>query len=223
MEKQEQTSREAASRMEEIQRIMERATRYTLLPGTGAIVGGALVLAGCAASYAMFRAHQFGGAAALDFSCLLALPAWWQIGFGLMWLGIGVVAVVQEAFLARRAARSRGAGMSRPARLALYSLTPSVLVAFVLTAKLLGNQDLRPHDLQLVVPLWMMLYGTGVYTAGLFSVRLPRTLGLTFIGLGAVALLALPGYGVLTGALSFGVLHIAFGALILRRRGTEAA
>ncbi|MFH1922034.1 MAG: hypothetical protein ABIP48_19385 [Planctomycetota bacterium] len=52
---------EARARMEEIQRIMERATLWTLLPGTAAVVGGVLVLAGCAASYAMFRSVDFAG------------------------------------------------------------------------------------------------------------------------------------------------------------------
>ena len=37
---------EARERMREIQRIMETATLFTLLPGTAAIVGGLLVLAG---------------------------------------------------------------------------------------------------------------------------------------------------------------------------------
>ena len=50
---------EAASRMQEIQRIMERATLLTLLPGTPAVIGGLMVLAGCAVSYAMFRSLDF--------------------------------------------------------------------------------------------------------------------------------------------------------------------
>ena len=48
------------------------------------------------------------------------------------------------------------------------------------------------EEIQYIVPVWMMLYGTGVYTAGLFSIRPPRILGLTFIALGVVALLCFP-------------------------------
>ncbi len=40
---------EAKTRMREIQRIMETATLYTLLPGAAAIVGGMLVFVGCGA------------------------------------------------------------------------------------------------------------------------------------------------------------------------------
>ena len=60
--------------------------------------------------------------------------------------------------------------------------------------------------------------GTGVYTAGLFSIRPPRVLGITFLVLGIVALLCFPGYGVVSAALSFGLLHIVFGLYILRKQ-----
>ena len=50
---------EAQNRMQEIQRIMERATLFTLLPGTAAVVGGLMVLAGCAVSYAMMHSLDF--------------------------------------------------------------------------------------------------------------------------------------------------------------------
>ena len=39
---------EAQDRMREIQRIMERATLFTLLPGVPAVIGGLMVLGGCA-------------------------------------------------------------------------------------------------------------------------------------------------------------------------------
>ena len=46
---------EARARIEQIQRIMERATLWTHLPGPAAVVGGLLVLVGCAVSYGMIR------------------------------------------------------------------------------------------------------------------------------------------------------------------------
>jgi hypothetical protein len=120
----------------------------------------------------------------------------------------------------------------RPMRVAAFSLTPSVVVAMVLTVKFLLPVDPRVWDMiwtfslnvplepkaeeiQYIVPVWMMLYGTGVYTAGLFSIRPPRILGLAFIALGIVALLCFPEYGVVSAALSFGLLHIVFGIYIL--------
>jgi hypothetical protein len=63
-----------------------------------------------------------------------------------------------------------------------------------------------------------MLYGTGVYTAGLFSIRPPRDLGLAFLAMGVAALLFFPQYGVVSAALSFGLLHIVFGIYILGKQ-----
>jgi len=202
---------EAQQRMTEIQRIMERATLWTLLPGAAAIVGGLLVLAGCAASYAMFRS--------LDFADMLRLSLEGQCVFCLMWFLIGAAGLVVEALFTARVARRQGMTPSvRSGRLAVFSMTPSVAVAMVLTVRFLIPNDPRPEEIQFIVPVWMMLYGTGVYTAGLFSVRAPRILGLGFLVAGVVALLAFPQYGVVSAALSFGLLHIVFGLYVVRRR-----
>ena len=108
-------------------------------------------------------------------------------------------------------------------RVATFALTPSIVVAMVLTVKFLIATELRPEEIQYIVPVWMMLYGTGVYTAGLFSVRAPRVLGLAFMVFGVVFLMALQQYGVITAALSFGLFHLVFGFYILakQRQGLE--
>jgi hypothetical protein len=202
---------EARARMQEIQRIMERATLFTLLPGMPAVVGGLMVLGGCAVSYAMFRS--------LDFAAILGLSFAAQAAFCVMWFAIGVIGVLLEVVLTTRAAaRQQLVPADRPMRVAAFSLTPSVIVAMVLTVKFLIPAEPRAEEIQYIVPIWMMLYGTGVYTAGLFSIRPPRILGMTFIALGIVALLCFPGYGVVSAALSFGLLHIVFGLYVLQKQ-----
>lgn len=219
---------EAQDRMREIQRIMERATLFTLLPGWAAVVGGLMVLAGCAVSYHMFHS--------LDFADLLNVSVNTQVVFCLMWFAIGVIGIVMEvAFTTRAAARQQLVPPDRPMRVAAFSLTPSVIVAVVLTAKFLlpinptvwhmlwtwnFNVPLMPEakEIQYIVPVWMMLYGTGVYTAGLFSIRPPRVLGMLFIAMGIFALLCFPQYGVVAAALSFGLLHIVFGLYIVHKQ-----
>lgn len=202
---------EAQARMQEIQRIMERATLFTLLPGTAAVLGGLLVLAGCAVSYAMIRS--------LDFAEILDLPFGLQVAFCVMWFSIGVIGVLVEVVLTTRAAaRQQLVPADRPLRVAAFSLTPSVVVAMVLTFKFLIPVEPQAEEIRYIVPVWMMLYGTGVYTAGLFSIRPPRVLGLTFLALGVVALLGFPQYGVVSAVLSFGLLHIVFGLYILRKQ-----
>jgi hypothetical protein len=219
---------EAQARMQEIQRIMERATLFTLLPGMPAIVGGLMVLAGCAVSYGMFRS--------LDFADLIQESVAKQFIFCVMWFLIGMIGIVLEVVVTTRAAaRQQLVPADRPMRVAAFSLTPSVIVAMVLTVKFLlpvnadlfhmirtwnFNLPLMPEakEIRYIVPIWMMLYGTGVYTAGLFSIRPPRILGLMFLALGVVALLCFPGYGVVSAALSFGLLHIVFGLYILQKQ-----
>ncbi len=207
---------EAKVRMDEIQRIMERATLWTLLPGTAAVIGGILVLIGCGASYRMIGS--------VDFAAMLDIPLDQQVGFCVMWFGIGVAGVLLETILTLRAAKRQGMSATvRSARVATFSLTPSVVVAMVLTVKFLIPTEPRREEIQYIVPMWMMLYGTGVYTAGLFSIRAPRILGLAFLAFGIVALMAFQAYGVVTAALSFGLLHIVFGIYILgkQKQGLE--
>ena len=103
-------------------------------------------------------------------------------------------------------------------RVAAFSLTPSVVVAMVLTFKFLIRLEPQAEEIQYIVPVWMMLYGTGVYTAGLFSIRAPRILGKAFIAAGAVSISFLQPYGVITTALAFGLFHIAFGLYVMSKR-----
>ncbi len=102
--------------------------------------------------------------------------------------------------------------------MAAFSLTPSVMVAAVLTLKFLMPAVPRPDEVRYIVPVWMMLYGTGVYTAGLFSIRPPRILGLLFVAMGALSLLVFPELGVVSAAVSFGAMHVIFGLYIVRKR-----
>ncbi|MHC4693481.1 MAG: hypothetical protein ACYS67_12135, partial [Planctomycetota bacterium] len=72
-------------------------------------------------------------------------------------------------------------------------------------------------EIQYIAPVWMMLYGAGVYTAGLFSIRAPRILGIVFIAAGVVSINFFQQYGVITAALSFGLFHIVFGQYVIRK------
>ncbi len=200
---------EAQARMREIQRIMETATLFTLLPSTAAIVGGLLVFVGCGASYWILNS--------LNFAEILRLSMSGRIALCLMWFVIAVASVaVNVLFTARLAARQQIAVNPRPAQVAMFSLTPCVVVALVLTYQFLVLGP--PEEIRYIAPVWMMLYGTGVYTAGLFSIRAPRLLGLAFLLTGIVALLGFPDYGVIFVALSFGLLHVVFGTYVLSKR-----
>jgi len=204
---------EALERLQEIQRIAERTTLYTQLPGLAAIIGGLLAWIGCALSF--FLMHSF------DFGTLVQLSPSHQLFFVLMWTGIGLIAVIQEVIFTTHDAKKQGIEpLSRPGKLSAYSLTPSVLVALVISLKLFldaGTSEAAIQNVRYLAPLWMMCYGTGIYAAGLFSIRLPRMLGLAFIITGAAGLIYFENYGLLLVALSFGLLHIIFGIIVITK------
>lgn len=202
----------ALDRLAEIQRIAETTTLYTLLPGPAAIVGGTLVFIGCAVSYFMIRSA--------DFAQLMSCSTGYRVLFLGMWTTIGAIAVGQEMIFANRDARRKGIALyGRPGKLSALSLTPNIFIAIVLTIQLFIDADSEPAGrfVRYITPIWMMCYGTGVYAAGLFSVRLPRLLGISFIIMGAAGLLFFAKYGLVLVALSFGLLHIIFGMAVLNR------
>lgn len=210
---------EAQDRMQEIQRIMERTTLWTILPGTSAIIGGLMVLSGCLVSYLMFRSVNSPSFTPIDFASLLDLSLKWQIAFCVMWFLIGIGGIIVEIHFAQMQAKQQGISpKGRAIKLAFFSLTPGVVIAMALTVKFLAPAEMRIQEIQYIAPVWMMLYGTGVYTAGLFSIRAPRILGILFIAAGVVSIALFQQYGVITAALSFGLFHIVFGLYVIRMR-----
>jgi len=210
---------EAQARMQEIQRIMERATLWTILPGISAVIGGLMVLGGCVVSLFMFRSISNPRFSQIDFATLLDLSLNAQIAFCVLWFLIGTSGFILEIHFAQLQAQKQGISpKGRSARLVFLSLTPSVVVAMVLTIKFLSALHLQAQEIQYIVPVWMMLYGTGVYTAGLFSIRAPRILGMIFIGAGVMSLFFFQQYGIITLALSFGFFHIVFGLYVLGKQ-----
>ena len=205
---------EALEVVGEMQRIAERTTLYTILPKQAAVIGGGLALAGCVVSYAMIQS--------LDFSQVMRCSQMEQLIFVAMWMVIGITAIVQDVILTTLDAKKQGIfQLKRPGKLSAYSLTPSVFVAVVITAKLLMSTDMEitMQNIRYIAPVWMMCYGTGVYAAGLFSVRLPRLLGLAFIIMGTAGLLFFESYGIVLVGLSFGLMHIIFGLIVIGRTG----
>ena len=210
---------EAQIRMQEIQRIMERTTLWTILPGTSAIIGGLMVLGGCVVSYLMFGTIDNPNFSKIDFASLIDLSLNAQITFCVLWFLIGIGGVIVEIHFAGLQAKKQGVSpKGRSARLAFFSLTPGVVIAMVLTVKFLIPTVLRTQEIQYIAPIWLMLYGIGVYTAGLFSIRAPRILGMAFIAAGVISIAFFQQYGVITAALSFGLLHIAFGLYVISKR-----
>jgi len=176
-----------------IRETMEGAAAFTTFSGWGLVMIGALALVTGAAADAQPTAVR-----------------WF-----LVWLALVVVSAPLAVLAAARKSRAAGLPLlSGPARKFALGLAPSVVAGALLTAAL-ARAGLYP----LLPGLWLLLYGAGVVAGGSFSVRVVPVMGVAFMVLGALALLAPPAYGTAFLAAGFGGLHIVFGVLIARRYG----
>lgn len=175
-----------------IRQTMERAGTFTAVSGWGEVV------IGCTAIVAALVASRLSGS-----------------GWVITWLVEAVFAAgVAILFMA---AKARAAGMpllTGPVRKLVLSFSPPMLVGVLLTAVFVsrGLESLLPGS-------WMLLYGTGVVTAGTYSVSIVPVMGTAFMLLGAWTLLAPASWATALLVAGFGGLHIIFGTLIARRYG----
>jgi hypothetical protein len=176
-----------------IRETMERSASFTAVPGWGGVLIGITALLA-----AFFSAKQ------------VAAQAWLNV-----WLGEALLAVVIGVWTISRKARAAGEKLwSGPGRKFAFGLAPPLFAGALLTTILY-----RAKQTGALPGLWLLLYGTGVVTGGMFSVRVVPVLGLCFMALGAAALFAPYAWGDGLLALGFGGLHIIFGLIIARRYG----
>lgn len=177
-----------------IRATMERAGSFTAVPGWGMVLIGITALA---ATWLAMRQPPDSG-------------EWLAV-----WLGEAVLGVVLGgSALVRKALAAQDPLLSGPGRRFGLSFLPPLVVGGLLTVELhaAGQLPLLPGT-------WLLLYGTGVATAGAFSVRIVPLMGLCFMALGTGALFAPPGWWPVFMAAGFGGLHLVFGAIIARRYG----
>ncbi|HYO15643.1 MAG TPA: hypothetical protein VE685_20795 [Thermoanaerobaculia bacterium] len=135
------------------------------------------------------------------------------------WLAVWLVdallgALLSVGAIAWKARRAEISLLSRPVRRFALGLFPPFIAGGLLTPVLFnaGMVDVLPG-------LWLLLYGTGVVTGGAFSVRTVPVMGLAFMGVGTLALIAPPAWGDAFMAAGFGGLHVLFGIFIAWRHG----
>lgn len=176
-----------------IRSTMERATEFTAVPGWGGVAMGITALAATVLA---------SGSATVN--------EWLAV-----WLTASVLAFAIGGWAMVLKARRGGTTVfSYSGRRFVLSYVPPLAVGALLTLVLVraGLYGALPGT-------WLLLYGTGVVTGGAFSVRVVPIMGLCFMVLGAVALLAPPTWGEWLLAVGFGGLHILFGLIIARRYG----
>jgi hypothetical protein len=175
-----------------IRQTMEQSASFTALPGWGQVaMGGTALLAAWIASRQS------------------ATAMWLAV-----WLGDAVLAASIALVATQNKAERAGVPLtSGPARKFALSFLPPIAAAAILTPVLYQAGLVRA-----LPGCWLLLYGTGVVSAGAFSAAIIPLMGVGFIAAGIAGLL-LPGWGDVLMAAGFGGLHVIFGFLIARRYG----
>jgi hypothetical protein len=133
----------------------------------------------------------------------------------LIWIGEAVLALAIAVTATLRKTIAAGEPLwSGPALKFSFSVVPALAVGALVTTALAGS--VLAH---LLPGLWLLLYGAGLVSGGVFSLRLVPVTGAAFMALGALALFAPSGWGNVLLASGFGGLHVVFGTIVARKYG----
>lgn len=176
-----------------IRETMERSASFTAVPGYGGMLMG--VTAIVAAYIANIQVY------------LVDSLTVWLIEAALAF-AIGLLAMWQKSKIAGQSL------ISAPSKKFALSFAPPMVVGVI---TVLGLWKFG-HYYEMA-PVCMLAYGAAVACGGAFSVRVVPVMGWLFMACGAIAFLLPTKYGDLMMAISFGGLHIIFGAIIARRYG----
>lgn len=172
---------------------MERTTTFTSIPGAGGVGMGIVALA---ASLAAVRQRS---------------PDLWLA----VWLAAaGIAAVVGSIAMVRKARRGGATLTGATGRRFAIGMAAPFVAGAAITYALWAERSFT-----VMAPTWLLLYGAGVLTGGIFSVPVVRAIGVCFMALGIAAIATPPEWANAWLAIGFGGLHVAFGTYIARHHG----
>lgn len=176
-----------------IRETMERAGAFTAVSGAGQVLVGVV---GLMAAAAAGRARSPDSALAI-------------------WLAAALVgAIIAVASMAWKARRAHVPLLSGPGRKFAFGLLPPLACGAALTAGMW-----RAGLYQWFPAVWLLLFGAGVTSGGVASVKVVPAMGLCLMALGACAVFGPETWGTWLMAAGFGLVHIVFGILIAVKYG----
>jgi hypothetical protein len=180
-----------------IRETMARAGAFSAVPGWGTALVGVSALA----ATALARGARASAG---------------EAGWLTVWLAELLVALAITAVALPLKARATGEDVTAgPARRFLTSFLVPCAVGVAATGAFA-----RAGAWPLLPGAWLALYGIALVAGwGAVTREIVPLMGLAFVGLGLVALLAPAAWGDVLLALGFGGLHLAFGLVIARRYG----
>ena len=183
----------AAENLRFIRQAMERGATFTAVPGVGgAVMGGTALVA------AWLGSRQPTGNRWL-----------------LVWLGAAAVAAVIGLVTMARKAKGAGSKLTGAnARRFAVGLAAPFVAGAAITYELWATRNFN-----VMTSAWLLLYGAGVLTGGIFSVPAVRLMGAAFMVFGMLAILTPVAWGNVWLAAGFGGLQIGFGMYIARHHG----
>jgi hypothetical protein len=186
-------SDQAADNLSFIRSAIERSSTFSAVPGVGGVVTGIIGLLA-----AITAAPQ-------------PTPERW-LG---VWLAAASVAVIVEVVsMTSKARRAEMTLTGTNARRFFVALAAPLVAGAAITYQLW-----KLRSFAVMTPVWLLLYGAGVLTGGMFSTPAVRTLGVCFMAAGIVAIATPSEWDNIWLALGFGGLHVGFGAYIARNHG----
>lgn len=184
---------QAEAHLQFIRRTMERSSTFTAVPGAGGVCMGILGL--CAAGLASMQQASEQWLAVWLLAAAVAL----SVGVTTMWRKAARSGVPLTGVVGRRFALGMGAPL---------------MAGAAITSALW-----RSDDYMVMPPTWLLLYGAGVLTGGMFSAPVVRATGACFMAVGLAAVVTPQDWGNNWLAVGFGGLHIGFGLHIARHHG----
>lgn len=196
-----------------IRSLMEKSTKFISISGLSGILAGIYTL--LAVSFLCWKLKinwlVFGNSSHAVVYIDSAEPVKIMVITGTLLL---LISVATGVYMALRKAEKAGQSAWNPAsRILLVSVA-----APLLTGGAIAVMSLIKGYYFALAPCFLIFYGLALYSGSRVSFKELRLLGILQIALGLLAYAYMP-FGLLFFALGFGVLHILYGAVIIKKYG----